>query len=153
MLTSESTQSSSRSDQTSVRTAPSARAEERSNGRSQRHCIALLATRKRRVRAMSSAARPLRAPQGTAGCRGKRFWLLFVRLQKVTGPARPWSATVACAPLSLSNGPHPSPLPRCRRGDQTYFAFDNNFNAALIASFNGKSAAKSLQAAAASFSL
>ena len=34
-----------------------------------------------------------------------------------------------------------------------YFAFESNFNAARIASFNGKSAARSLQAAVASFSL
>ena len=48
-------------------------------------------------------------------------------------------------------------IPGCAEDDgscgEGYFAFESNFNAALIASFNGKSAAKSLQAAAASFSL
>ena len=35
---------------------------------------------------MSSAARPLRAPEDEAGCRGKRFWLLFCAIEKSDWP-------------------------------------------------------------------
>ena len=44
-----------------------------------------------------------RAPQDEAGCGSKRFWLLFARLQKVTGPAWPWSARVAKTDLHFTS--------------------------------------------------
>jgi hypothetical protein len=61
---------------------------------------------------------PVASTAGGSGVRGERFWLLLARLRKVTGPARPQSALVACKPPSPNGRPHPNPLPRCGRGSK-----------------------------------